>query len=348
MAIDFPSSPSNGTLYVSENGSIYVYDGSWTTKGDTQGTNPFQANPFKYRSIYTHGFVAGGYKDSTPWRNINKTSHPTDVTTNLGDLLDQAAAYTMGSYNDYSMFVYATATTWPGTGTYTSSFSMVTQTGRTHDTNWDLKSSAGNYGDVGVILNNNLTLAWILSDQTNIDKHNLATEIMLVSGSGGSAGTAGDYVCTWQGENYGWVKHSNSGNRNHKILFSTETWSAGGLTVGTDGWGKALSTKDGWAYVKNGGNTTASIYKVSDSTGSNLRTDLTAPDGAAGEENYETGQIHSYCLGHYNGAQNNNTYKVVHATDTLTTMGSTTQPKGHDGMSSAACASASVTFTGAI
>ena len=65
-----------------------------------------------------------------------------------------------------------------------------------------------------------------------------------------------------------------------------------------------------------------------------------------GEENYQTGQEHGYCIGHYNGVQNNNTYKVVHATDTFTTLGSTAQPKGHDGISSASCASASAYILG--
>jgi hypothetical protein len=183
-------------------------------------------------------------------------------------------------------------------------------------------------------------LAWILGTATNIDKHNLVTEVMYATGQGGSAGTPGDFVCTWYGQYYGWVKHNYEGSRNHKIEFATETWSSAGLTVGTDGWGKALITKEGYAYVKNGGNITASAYKINDTTGSNIRTDLSFNN--SGEENYETGQNWGYCLGEYNGAQNNNTYKVTHGTDTYTVLGSTAQPKGHDGMSSAAMASASV------
>ena len=342
MAFDFPSSPTTGTQYVAPSGAIYIYDssGSWTTSGDTTSPNPF-INSFKYRSIYTHGFVSGGYKDTAPWRNSNKTVHSTDTTTNLGDILDQAAAYLDGSYSDYYQYIYATNASWPGTGTYTSSINMATEAGRTHNSNWDLTNSAGGYGDVGVIINSNLTMAWIISDQTNIDKHNLVTETMYASGSGGSCGTAGDFIATWYGEFYGWVKHSYAGSRNHKIDWATETWTSAGLTVGTDGWGKALPTKDGWAYVKNGGNIVSGIYKVNDLTGSNIRTDLSAPDGNAGEENYETGQNWGYCVGHYNGAQNNNTYKVTHATDAMVSLGSTAQPKGHDGISSAATASAS-------
>jgi hypothetical protein len=345
MAFDFPTSPTTGTQYVAPSGVIYIYDsgGSWTTLGDTSSPNPF-INSFKYRSIYTHGLVSGGYKDSAPWRNSNKTVHSTDTTTNLGDLLDLAAAYVDGSYSDYYQYIYATSNSWPGTGSYTSSINMATEAGRTHSSSWDLTQNMTQYGDVGVVINSNLTMAWIIGNQTLFDKHNLVTETMYSAGMGGSGGTAGDFIATWYGEYYGWVKHSYEGNRNLKLEFSTETWSAGGLTVGTDGWGKALPTKDGYAYVKNGGNIVNGIYKVNDTTGSNIRTDLTAPDGNAGEENYQTGQNWGYCLGHYNGAQNNNTYKVTHATDSLVSLGATAQPKGHDGMSSAATASASAAF----
>jgi len=346
MAYDFPSSPSVGQQYLSPK-DLYLYDssGSWTTMGDTQTTNPF-TNSFKYRTIYTHGYVSGGYKDVSPWRNVNRTVHSTDTTTNLGDILDRNAAYVDGSYNDYYQYIYATDNSWPGTGTYTSSLNMSTETGRTNDSKWNTKSSLDNYGDSGVIINSSLTMAWIVCTGTNIDKHNLVTEVMYDSGQGGSCGTPGDWVCCWYGQYYGWVKHSNNGNRNHKIDFATETWSSAGLTVGTDGWGKALKTKEGYAYVKNGGNIVSSAYKVNDNTGSNIRTDLNFNN--AGEENYETGQNWGYCLGEYNGAQNNNSYKVTHGTDTYTTLGSTTQPKGHDGMSSAAMASAAFTMVGAL
>jgi len=349
MAFDFPSSPSTGTQYISPN-KIYYYDssGSWSSTGETQSVNPAFANPFKYRTIYTHGYVVGGYKDSSPWRNVNRTVHATDVTTNLGDLLDYNPAYTDGSYSDYYQYIYASATSWPGTGNYTSSFNMITETGRTHDANWDTKNSFGYYGDVGVIINSNLTLAWILGDQTNIDKHNLVTEVMYANGAGGSSvGTAGDFVCTWYGETYGWVKHSYNGTRNHKMDFATETWSSAGLSVGTDGWGKALPTKDGKAYVKNVGNIGSSTYTINDTTGSNINTSLNMPENC-GEENFQTGQNWGYSLGNYNGVQNNNTHKFVHATDSITTMGSDTQPKGHAGMSSAAMATAAASVVGAL
>jgi hypothetical protein len=346
MAIDFPSSPTTGQEFIASNGRMYWYDSTgWTTRSSDINPDPQFANPFKYRTIYSRGYVAGGYQNTSPWRNVNRTVHYTDTTTNLGDIMDTAAAYTDGSYSDYYQYIYAANASWPGTGTYTAAINMTNETSRTHLSAFDLKSSAGGYGDVGVIINSNLTMAWILSDQTAIDKHNLVNETMYYAGAGGSCGTAGDFICTWYGQYYGWVKHNYAGNRNHKIDYSTDTWSSAGLTVGTDGWGKALPTKEGWAYVKNGGNIVSGTYKVNDTTGANIRTDLNFPE-TCGEENFQTGQQWGYSLGNYNGAQNNNTHKITHSTDSIVTMGSSTQPQGHGGMSSAACASASSMILG--
>ena len=337
---DFPSSPSTGDTYFE-----YAFNGSsWTTNDAV-----FANNRFKYRSIYTRGYVSGGYKASSPWRNVNRTQHSTDTSTNLGDIMDKNSAYTMGSYSDYNQYVYqaydgGTHTT---LGNYTNSISMVTETGRTHDSAWDTPNNFGSYSDIGVVLSPGLTAAWLMGSGYDMCKHNLVTEIMSAHGVGGAYQS--DFNAAWQGDTYGWFLSTYSpGSVNLRFTFATETYDSGGLTVGTNGWGKALSTKDGFAYVKNGGNVVNTVYKVDDGTGTNLNTGLTTPDGNAGEENYQTGQEHGYCLGHYNGVQNNNSYKVVHATDTFTTGGSDMQPKGHDGMSSASCASASALLIGGL
>ena len=92
--------------------------------------------------------------------------------------------------------------------------------------------------------------------------------------------------------------------------------------------------------MKDGGNLNVTLKKFNDNTGANVSS-FSVQD--AGEENYQTGNKKGYCLGHYNTAQNNNTYKVNFTTDGYTTLGSASEPKGHAGMSSAALAS-SYTF----
>jgi hypothetical protein len=59
------------------------------------------------------------------------------------------------------------------------------------------------------------------------------------------------------------------------------------------------------------------------------------------------GMRKGYCLGNYNGNQNNQTFKVNYMNDGHNYMGNTTEPKGHSGMSSAHCASASSVTSGA-
>lgn len=347
MPIKFKVNPSAGDRRLAKNGRVYKFNGhSWTTRKEVEINN----NRFKYRSIYTRGYVSGGYKNSSPWRNVNRTVHATDTTTNLGDLLDRNAAYTMAGYSDYNKYIYNSVSggTHASLGNYTNSISMVNEVGRAHSSTWDTPNSFTGYGDLSVVLDPGLVNAYLIGGGYNACKHNLVTEVM------GAHGSAGNYSSSenlsFQGEKYGWHFSTNSpGSINLKFEFKTETYSAGGLSLGTnDGWGKALSTKDGWAYVKASPNIGSAIHKVSDVTGSNLRTDLVTPDGNAGEENYQSGQEHGYCLGHYNGAQNNNTYKIAHPTDTLTSLGSDAQPKGHDGCSSAGTAPASSGIIGGL
>ena len=57
------------------------------------------------------------------------------------------------------------------------------------------------------------------------------------------------------------------------------------------------------------------------------------------------GQSWGYFLGNYNGQQNNQTMKIQYLSDVCTSLGSASMPKGHFGMSSAACASAAATIT---
>ena len=342
MAFTFPTSPSVGDTYPSPTGRMYVWDGSWTTKGDTSDPNPFE-DSFLYRSIYTRGYTSGGYKSASPWKNTNRTEHATDITTNLGDQLDYAAAYCFGGYSDYNFFIYGCQDVFSGASTHTSSINMATESPRTHNTDWNTNNVVD---EVAVMLNSTLTMAYLTAGgSTATNKHNYVTEIMYAAGTlppGPKSGTSYGQTACWQGETKGWIYQSGGGS----FTFASETWTSGGVTVGTDGWGKALSTKHGHAYVKNQGNIGTAAYKIDDTTGSNIRTDLVFDN--SGEENYQTGQNWGYCIGHYNGAQNNITYKVHSLTDAYTLLGSDSQPKGHAGASSAAMGSASAMILGGL
>lgn len=345
MAFDFPSSPSTGNQYITNNGLLYLYDSTWTTKGDTQTPNPF-TNSFRYRTIYSRGYVSAGYKSSSPWRNVNKTQHSTDITTNLGDMLDYTASYIGGGFSDYYHYVYGMSGTVGGSSTWTSSVNMSTDSGRTHNSNWDTKTSRG---DCEALMNSTLTIAYITGGASSAtDKHNYVTETMYAAGTvaanpATSGGTSGGIAALF-GEYRGWIA---VGSTAAYIDWATETWTSGTWSSGSDGQPKGLSSKLGYGYCATGSyNGSATYNKWSDFTpGTTAVTTVSRPD-TCGEENHQVGQNWGYSLGSYNGAQTNNTQKINYLTDTSTAMGADTQPKGHDGMSSGCCGTGAAALLG--
>ena len=175
----------------------------------------------------------------------------------------------------------------------------------------------------------NIFIVGGLSNVTS--KFQMKTETM---GTTSNSATAADYTAACEGRLRGWQK---TGGTAQSFQWSTESYTTWSGAPSSDGWGKALSSYNGVAYMKDGGNLNTTLKKFNDNTGTNVSS-FTVQD--SGEENYQTGNKKGYCLGHYNGVQNNNSYKVNLTSDAYTTLGSASEPKGHAGMSSAALASA--------
>lgn len=343
MAIDFPSSPSQGSLSLQTPG-LYIYDGTaWTQNAAANSPNIFSSNMFLYRTIYTRGYVSNGYANSSPWRTVHRTVHTTDVTTNLGDLQSQTGSYLDGGWSDYYHYVYNASTGVGGSSTYVSAMNMATEAARTHSSSWDLKTTRAN---CGALMNNSLSAAYITAgNSTATDKHNFATETMYNLGNAcPTAGGQSGGVSRFFGSLYGWAWANGAGGY---ISWSNETWTSGGLSLSTDGQPKGLSSKYGYAYCATGSYAGSSTYyKINDLTGANISTSISRPE-SCGEENCQVGQYWGYTLGAYNGAsQNNNSTKTNYLTDTVTAMGSATQPSAHSGQSSGACGSASALILG--
>ena len=343
MAFSFPSSPTTGTLFVAPSGVVYVWDGTWTNKGDTQTTNPFSANTFLYRTIYTKGYMSGGYKNSSPWRNVNKTIHSTDMTTNLGDKLVYNSSYVGGGFSDYRTYIYPSTGQVGGSGTIVESMSMSSETMSSLDSARYLKTSRT---DCEALLTPSLTSAYIVGGGTTaVDRHNFTTDIMLSAGtapasplSGGTGGGLGVLF----GQFKAWI----SQGAGSSFTWATETWATGGMSWASDGQPKGLSSKHGHGYGGTGSYPgSVNLNKFSESTGTNLAT--VARNKTNGEENWEIGQNWGYMLGAYDGAgQNNDAGRLNYLTDVYTALGSDTQPKGHDGCSSGSCATGSAVFVG--
>jgi hypothetical protein len=343
MAIDFPSSPSTGSLSLQTPG-LYIYDGTgWTLNAAANSPDIFSSNQFLYRTIYTRGYVSNGYIGGTPWKNVNRTVHTTDTTTNLGDMHNNTGSYIDGGWSEYYHYVYNASGAVGGTSSNVSAMNMASESSRTHQSSWDMIVSRAN---LGALMNSSLSAAYLTAGgSTTTDKHNYATETMysLSATCPTSGGTAGG-VSRFFGANQGWVWANGGGGY---ITWTTETWTSGGLSISTDGQPKGLSTKLGWAYCSTGSyGGSSTYYKISDLTGSNLSTSISRPE-ACGEENCQVGQYWGYTLGSYNSSnQTNNTTKTMYLTDTVSAMGSSTQPSGHSGMSSGCCGSASALILG--
>ena len=362
-----PGSASRGSYLVSDGagGSFWGYLGNTSTAGTVND------NAWLYRSIITHGYIAGGYKGYNPWRSVNKTWHATDVTMYCGEQLSQTASYTNGVHSDYNAYVVAHGTTsYSSATTVIASYSLHNGTIRVFSgggfgsqtapygyTGNDPKNEGLTYGSAGyagggvggmsmdVARNdpgaaNNVKgyTGWIVGGGSDSSSRmHFPTEVMYTGNAPGNSGV-GDGA---DGETRGWFNFSSD---YRYITWSNDTWTAGGW----GGWSKDYqckihSSKYGHHYIGTGSNVTIGKARFSDSTGSTLSTFNKVR--AYGEDNNESGQDWGYVMGHFDNQQNNHTIKCSYTSDTEVTMGAITQPKGHYGQSSAACSWAAATIT---
>jgi len=359
------------TSDVASRGSALVSDGEggsfWAYIGRT-GTGSIDNTSWRDRSIYTHGYLAGGYKGSNVWRSLNKTWHNTDTTLYCGEQLHSGSSYQNGIWSDHNAYVTCGAGTITssnsGSGKLVSSYSLHNGSQRHHNNSfWGVENapygytghnpvgdgvgltygSAGYGGDIGGMgLNTDRQGAatgqnikgqagYITGGgSTTSEKMHFATEIMY---AGPDFGNSTSYLDGASGELTGWFFN------NKKITWSNDSISAWSGYSGTaHKW--YMSTKHGHHYAQDGSTTKR---KFSDSTGSSLSTFNKVT--SYNEENPEDGQDHGYILGHFNGQQNNWTIKQSYTVDTEVTMGAQCQPKGHFGQSSACCSTAAATVT---
>jgi len=94
--------------------------------GGSLGIGQVDNNAWRYRSIYTHGYLAAGYKGSNPWRSVNKTWHLTDTTLYCGEQLSFTQAYTDGNYSDFYGYIVSGGG-FSGATANISSYSLATE-----------------------------------------------------------------------------------------------------------------------------------------------------------------------------------------------------------------------------
>ena len=364
---NIPASDSAGRgsyLIAAGDGTSY-----WSYLGSTASATQINNSSWLYRTIYTHGFLAAGYKGSNPWRTVNKTWHPTEVTVYCGEQIAYTQGYTNGVWSDKYAYLIAGGG-FNGASSIICSYDLHNGSIRTFTADGfssagvtygyegnDPKNqgveygTAGYGGDVGGM---RMTVAKLDppatqnikgqdgyitgGNDTSTQKLHFETEIMYTTNASPHSGR-GDAA---YGEDYGFFRMVSSYAR---LTFSNDAWINGGwqATPTTDVHSKILGSKHGHFYADGGTNVTWPKYKVNQYNGNHISSFNKVR--AYGEANNEDGQDNGYVMGHYDGQQNNHTIRQSYTTDVEVTLGAAAQPKGHYGQSSGACSTGAATVT---
>jgi hypothetical protein len=325
-----PSSPQEGDVYYNtDDNALKIYaDGEW---GSLSGTQP----SFLTRQVITHGFVMGGYKDASPWRNVNTMVHATDVMTNNGDVMPYSGAYTSGACSLTRGYLWSTDNTWPGSSAQTSAFNMTTYASYTGN------NMRNGRNDCATVFKEH-EMAWICGGGNgNVDVFNLSNDTMYgsdqgintISGDGMQSGNGAH-----SGETKGYIWQDTNDCRRLTFASGTAvTIATPGNAPGINSQQKGFADKLGYGYAGNEG---------SYNGGNNLRvwnyttesySTVAKPIQNSGEENLDMGQAHQYMMGMYDGAQNNRGWKFTYATNSGSELGSGSVRTGPPGGSSGHC-----------
>lgn len=337
-----PSSPEQGQVIYNTTTQLFeIYAGGAWRRAD-QFSN---SQGFQYRQIITTGYVMGGYKDTSPWRNVNRMNHATDIMTNLGDLLSAAAAYTSGVNSLTKGFLWSADNNWPGYSAQTVAFNLATETGAGLNSSWNMTVGRG---DCGTGFKENLYAYITGGNTTSIDQFNLTTEVMnstgLTSSTGGSSDT--DYGTSAVSDEsfcYFW------GGGNTRLTFSTNTYInlntpdtsnlsvRGSSVAGSNGQQKGINSKLGRGYMGNEGTYNGGYNLRRYILSTETYTTVAKPIGNSGEENFDMGQNWQYMMGMYDNLQNNRGWKFTYATDSGFELGAGSVRTGVPGGSSGHC-----------
>ena len=328
------SDPSSGVnagqvYYNTTESKLYLYTGSvWE---EIQSEN----QTFLTRQVITHGFVMGGYKDSSPWRNVNTMVHATDVMTNNGDVLPNSQAYTSGVCSLVNGYLWSTDNTFAGTSAASSKFNMTTYSGSVGP------SSRHARNDMATVFKEH-EMAWLFGGGNgNADVFNISSEtfygadqgINSISGDSAQSG-----VASHSGETKAYIWQATNDART--ITFATGTAVSIGTPTNKPGHHsqqKGIPTKLGKGYAGNEGGYNGGYNLRVWNYSTEAYSTVSKPVGNCGEENFDMGQAHQYMMGCYDGAQNNRGWRFSYSSDSGYELGSGSIRTGVPGGSSGHC-----------
>ena len=342
MAITFrglgsaPASAAGKMYHDTTLAKMMLYsDGAWGSLGaaaDPEMEKGF--SKWQTRVVYIKGYMMGGYRNSSPWKNVNRTVHSTDVTTNLGDIMDVAGGYCTGGFSDTRGYMYGSTNAFPGTTTHVSAMTMATETGASMS-----GSMTDAKDDLGQFQHHNNTKGWCYGGSADdICSHTFSTDSF-------------SHIGNYNSDNHHPSNCYGDGNSgympkgSYKMQMESETVGSMVNVVGAQTHSKALPTKHYRFYVENNGNSTSpnEVYRYNVVVDTNAVSSNFKP-WTAGETNYEQSQHHGYGLGHCGiGCQSNHSFKTYYFTEQHVAGGTTMEPKGHSGASSGGNASTDLT-----
>jgi len=286
--------------------------------------------PFPYRTVITTGYMAGGYKDSSPWNNVNRIYHSTDVSVNLGDgAIARTFNYQSGSCGLNIGYIWGSGNGHAVASNYVQGFNMRTETAY----NPPITALTNNRYNSGTIFNEHYFSFTSGGGAAEIEEYNLTNEVKQTSPAGGFSST-GQWGMSH--ETYGtWYWEEDS--RNFHYAARTVTAQFGGQPSAYHQQ-KSVQSKYSNNYAGNEGsyNGGYNLRRTNMYTRTSSGT-VAKPRTNNGEENYSLGQDWQYLLGEYNGAQNNNSWKFYYSTESGFAGSSSMEPKGHAGSSSGVC-----------
>jgi hypothetical protein len=322
-----PASPVQGqVIYNTDLKKMEIYDGGyWKQLTDSN-------RPYLYRTIITNSYVMGGYQSSSPWKNVNRMTHSSDVCTNLGDKLTYGASYVSGACSLTKGYLWGVTDTYPGSTNTVEAFNMSTETNA--GTSFGTMRNARD--DSGTVFKEHY-FAYIAGGGTaDVDVFNLTNETMYVNNTGPDASGTDD-GSGMSDENAAYL-YTTAGQV--KFLFSTTV--AYGVTdtnvKNAHGQQKGINSKigKGWGGNEGSWNGGYNLRRWSFATDTNLGT-VAKPIGNSGEENFDMGQDKQYMMGCYDGAQNNRGWKFTYSTESGSELGSGSVRTGVAGGSSGHC-----------
>lgn len=324
-----PASPVIGQVYYNTTkGHLRQWNGtSWqqVAIGDTG---------FKYRTIITTGYVLGGYKDTSPWKNVNRMVHATDVCTNLGDQLAYSASYIQGAPSKTKAWVFCAANAHSVASVNSVAMNMATESAIAYSSSNNMSTARQ---DAGVAFKENEYVH--ICSQSNTDKFNFTTEVSALSGLSTIANGLGGGVQAITSDKEALLYGDGT---SIAIQFATDTTSADRTqtttaVAGANNQQKAINSKLYKGYAGNEGTYNGGYnFRRTDMTTNTTQGTVAKVEGNTGEENFDMGQDQQYMLGNYNGAQTNNGHKFFYATDAGFTLGAGSVRTGVPGGSSGA------------